>query len=321
MRYDRLGSAANFDQLYDQRVRNAAFEWLASQCAVHGDVLPRRPLLEGGFEFKGRRIQLVGPQGVFKPRTMAVQLSITTTPAGPYNDAFGPEHFLRYRYRGDDVDHHENVGLRTAMAYHLPLVYFHGLLPGRYFAEWPVYVVGDSPETLTFSIEVDTRKMRPAAVPMQVRESAAARRETALRRQYVTVESRRRLHQQAFRERVLKAYRHQCALCRLRHEELLDAAHIIPDAEPEGEPEVRNGLALCRLHHAAFDRFFLGIRPDYTIQVRPAILLEEDGPTLRHAIQGLHGRRISLPRRHSDRPSPSSLSFRYDRFLEQAATL
>ena len=295
------------------------FEWLASQRSIHGDVLPRRPLLEQGFEFRGQRIHVLGPQGIFKPRTMAVPLSITTTPSGPYDDAFGPDHFLRYRYRGNDPAHHDNVGLRTAMSYHLPLVYFHGLLPGRYFAVWPVYVVGDAPETLTFSIEVDAEKLDPVSPSMRVWESDDVRRKTSLRRQYVTVETRRRLHQQAFRERVLKAYRRRCALCCLRHEELLDAAHIVPDAEPGGEPEVRNGLALCRLHHAAFDRFFLGIRPDYTIRVRPAILTEEDGPTLRYAIQGLHGRRITLPRRRPDHPSPASLSLRYDRFLEKAA--
>ncbi|WP_419160942.1 HNH endonuclease [Candidatus Palauibacter sp.] len=321
MPYDHPVSTADFDQLYDQRVRMATFEWLASQRNIHGDVLPRRPLLEKGFEFAGRRIHLVGHQGIFKPRTMAVPLSITTTPTGPYNDAFGPGHFLRYRYRGTDPDHLDNVGLRKAMYHNLPLVYFHGLLPGRYCAVWPVYVVGDAPEMLTFSIEVDAEKLGPVSTSMRVWEGAEVRRETSLRREYVTVETRRRLHQQAFRERVLKAYRRQCALCRLRHEELLDAAHIIPDAEPEGEPEVRNGLALCRLHHAAFDRFFLGVRPDYTIRVRPAILAEEDGPTLRHAIQGLHGRRIALPRRRADYPSASSLSLRYDRFLEKAAAL
>ena len=38
----------------------------------------------------------------------------------------------------------------------------------------------------------------------------------------------------------LDAYRRQCAFCRLRHAELLDAA-IVPDAE-EGEPTVANGL-------------------------------------------------------------------------------
>ena len=37
----------------------------------------------------------------------------------------------------------------------LPLVYLHGIVPGRYLAMWPVYVMGDAPETLTFSIAID----------------------------------------------------------------------------------------------------------------------------------------------------------------------
>ena len=76
------------------------------------------------------------------------------------------------------------------------------------------------------------------------------------------------MHQQSFRIRVIEAYRQCCAICRLKHQELLDAAHILPDKHPRGEPWVSNGLALCKLHHAAFDRHFLGITPDYIIQVR-----------------------------------------------------
>ena len=127
-----------------------------------------------------------------------------------------------------------------------------------------------------------------------------------VRREYTTSLARRRLHQRAFRELVLLAYRNQCALCRLRHSELLDAAHIVPDAEPEGEPVVQNGIALCRLHHAAFDRFFLAVRPDHIIEVRPDVLEEADGPTLQHAIQGLHGQSIVLPRKSLERPGPLS---------------
>jgi hypothetical protein len=56
------------------------------------------------------------------------------------------------------------------------------------------------------------------------------------RREYVTRAVRQRLHQQLFRERVLRAYQERCALCSLRHQELLDAAHITPDSHPEGEP-------------------------------------------------------------------------------------
>lgn len=303
-----------FDRSHDSQVRSRAFEWLAAQVSIHGDVLPWAVLTEG-FQWEGRRVPLVSQQGIFKPAVLDAPLSIRTSAGGPYDDAFRRDGLLHYRYRGEDPQHRENRGLRLALVERLPLVYFHRMVPGRYLATWPVFVVGDAPERLAFSVAVDD----PAhlsfgdATRMEVAEGADARRE------YVTTLARRRLHQRAFRERVLLAYRHQCALCRLRHDELLDAAHIIPDTEPEGEPVISNGLALCRLHHTAFDRFFIGVRPDYVVEVRPDLLVEEDGPTLKHAIQELHGVKISLPRRRPDLPSEELLSNRYKRFLEVAA--
>ncbi|MGH7627862.1 MAG: HNH endonuclease, partial [Gemmatimonadales bacterium] len=77
-----------------------------------------------------------------------------------------------------------------------------------------------------------------------------------------------RLHQERFRFSVLSAYGKQCAMCRLRHVPLLDAAHIIPDREERGLPEVPNGLALCRIHHGAYDVHILGVDPDYRVHVR-----------------------------------------------------
>lgn len=47
-------------------MRAAAFDWLSEQVARHGDVLPR-PVLAEGFELDGRRVPLLGPQGIFKP--------------------------------------------------------------------------------------------------------------------------------------------------------------------------------------------------------------------------------------------------------------
>jgi putative restriction endonuclease len=128
---------------------------------------------------------------------------------------------------------------------------------------------------------------------------------------------RRRLHQRAFRERVLAAYRRECAFCRFRHEELLDAAHIIADADPMGEPHVSNGLALCRLHHAAFDRYFVGVRPDLRIEVRQDLLSETDGPTLVHGIQSLHGTIISVPRFATHRPDTERLEQRFAEFVRR----
>jgi len=96
---------------------------------------------------------------------------------------------------------------------------------------------------------------------------------------------------------------------------MLDAAHIVPDSHPEGEPSVRNGLALCTLHHAAFDRYFVGLRPDYVLEVRPDLLQEKDGPTL-VGIQSLHGKRIVLPAAVAHRPDSNLLSMRYQSFLD-----
>lgn len=305
-----------FDRSHDARVRAATFEWLADQVVRHGDVLPRQALAEG-FTLDGVRVPLVGPQGIFKPQVLnEVPLSITTAPEGPYDDAFGSDGLLRYRYRGKDPNHSDNRGLRAAMEHRLPLVYFHGVARGRYVAAWPVFVVNDDPANLVFSVAVDdaTYFKRPEDIS---NEAAMSEGEDA-RRAYVTASVRVRLHQRAFRERVLEAYRRQCAFCRLRHEELLDAAHIVPDTAPEGEPVVRNGLALCALHHTAFDRYFLGLRPDYVIEVRADIRREHDGPTLVHAIQALHGTRIVLPRSAPLRPDPELLEMRYELFRQGA---
>ncbi|MFS8637772.1 MAG: HNH endonuclease, partial [Gemmatimonadota bacterium] len=87
----------------------------------------------------------------------------------------------------------------------------------------------------------------------------------------------------------------------------------IPDSE-EGKAIVSNGLALCKLHHAAFDRHILGVRPDLVVEVRRDILEEVDGPMLRYGLQQLHGSRIIVPRSADLRPRREFLEARYERF-------
>lgn len=69
-----------------------------------------------------------------------------------------------------------------------------------------------------------------------------------------------------FRKRVLGAYEHRCAACGVQLE-LLDAAHIIPVAASESTDETMNGISLCKLHHAAFDRNLLSFDERYRIEV------------------------------------------------------
>jgi putative restriction endonuclease len=130
---------------------------------------------------------------------------------------------------------------------------------------------------------------------------------------YTTRLVKHRLHQGRFRFAVLSAYR-KCAMCRLKHEPLLDAAHIIPDRDERGLPEVPNGLALCRIHHGAYDVGILGVAPDYRIHVRQDVLDEHDGPMLRHGLQELEGAGIVVPQSPALRPKPEYLAERFEAF-------
>ena len=304
-----MASASDYE--IDGAVRSAAFRFLTEQTGIHGSDLPY-PILLKGFDFRGHRVPLLGPQGIFKPAVLErIPLSITTAAPKPgkrppYPDRFIGEHVLEYRYRGSDPSHRDNIGLREAMSRRVPLVYLHGVVVGRYAAEWPVYVIGDDPDRLTFRVELDARQLG--------REEAPVGGVYDLERGYAEVTVLKRLHQKTFQARVLEAYREQCALCRLRHRELLDAAHIVPDREEGGVPVVSNGLALCKLHHAAFDGDIIGIRPDLVVEVRSDVLVEVDGPMLKHGLQGFHGQRILVPVRALQKPDPDRLHERYERF-------
>lgn len=69
-----------------------------------------------------------------------------------------------------------------------------------------------------------------------------------------------------FRRRVLGAYEHRCAACGVQLK-LIEASHIIPVAAPTSTDETRNGIALCALHHTAFDRNLLSFDERYKIEV------------------------------------------------------
>jgi putative restriction endonuclease len=297
----------------DAAVRTAAFGFLDAETRRAGtDVLPH-VLLKQGFAFEGRRVPIVGPQGIFKPAALPeMPLSITTVPVEegrepPYRDMVGSDGLLRYCYRGTDPTHRDNVGLRLAWRRQVPLVYCHGVVPGRYCVVWPVYIVGDSPADLTFTVSVDDRRLAVSGVEPDEAETDG-------RRRYITRQTQYRLHQERFRQRVLSAYRTHCAVCRLRHAELLEAAHILPDGHPLGAPIVPNGLALCKLHHAAFDAEILGISPDYEIEIRFDVLEETDGPMLQHGLQGFHHRSLWTPRSPRLKPKREFLEERYAQF-------
>jgi putative restriction endonuclease len=301
----------------DLEVRLAAFEFLRREVPLHDHGLLPFRMLEHGFEFRGERICLAGQQGIFKPQLLRdLPLSLRTTPPKPgrpqpYPDEIDPDGSISYCYRGQDADFHENVWLRNACRRRVPLVYLSGVREGLYLASWPAYVIADDPKLRRVLLQVDE-----LAEYGDVALDARGGPRDVARRRYVTATVRRRLHQERFRQGVLRAYRRSCAMCRLRRSELLEASHIVPDAAEGGEPIVANGLSLCDLHHKAFDRNLVSVRPDLRIVVRRDVLDEEDGPVLVHGLKGFHERPLAvIPTDPGDRPDPDRLERRYTEFL------
>jgi putative restriction endonuclease len=289
-------------------LRNAAMSWLNSR---------EQQLVDfawlSSFEYDGERIALMDRQrGIRKPRQLQAALAIRTvfTSPGqtpPYADAVGPDGLQRYKYRGDDPGHPENVALRRAYLDRLPIIWFVGVGGSLYEPIYPVWVVGDDPSGLEFTLALD---------PAQRIFDPVADTDVDTR-SYMERLTKQRLHQRVFHSQVLRAYEGRCAVCNLGHSELLDAAHIISDGQPLGQPIVPNGLAMCKIHHAAFDSRILGIRPNsLTLHIRQDVLDEIDGPMLRHGLQDMHDRPLmKLPRARAARPDSTRLEARYTEFL------
>jgi putative restriction endonuclease len=218
----------------------------------------------------------------------------------------GADGFVRYKWQGDDGDQWDNRALRAAMQASLPLIWFVGVGPGLYQAVFPVHLIDEEPAQQQFVLVVGE-----GLGDLRVTDSPI---EEHLRR-YIVRETRQRLHQPVFRATIMRAYETRCSVCSLAHGELLDAAHIVPDAHELGVASVVNGLALCKIHHAAFDANILGIRPDLVVEIRQDLLDEVDGPMLRHGLQERHGHRLMvLPPVRKERPDPERLEVRYEMF-------
>ena len=275
--------------------------YLAEVIAASGGVVTRTQL--EAFHYGGEQVKLIDQgRGIRNPRQLSATLSILSQPKGPYDDVETEDGLMRYAYRDGSPDAGDNRKLRRAAELGVPLVLLQGIAAGVFVPTFPVYVVADDPVGRYVEIAVDESLRFLPGQTTTPDSRAYAERLTKLR-----------LHQPVFRARVLRAYEQACAICRLKHVDLLDAAHILSDAEG-GQPVIPNGLSLCKIHHAAYDRGILGVRPDYVVQVRPDVLLEVDGPMLKHGIQDVHGWNLELPKRLSERPDRDLLAQRYEAF-------
>lgn len=123
----------------------------------------------------------------------------------------------------------------------------------------------------------------------------------------------------AFQKLVSQYYGGRCALCGkgLLAENAkpeTESAHIVPRGR-FGADDARNGLALCRAHHWAFDKGMWGVNADDVVVVHPAIadLPENEG------LKALAGNKLTLPADHEMKPDERAFAWHMDNIFTKPA--
>ena len=290
-------------------VRAACFAALDVLHAKWGPDIPYAALAEG-FNYRGSKIPFLNrAYGIYRARAQRGDAALSINSSfvqSRYQDRETADGIL-YSYQDGPINNHFNRWLRNAHILRVPLVYFIGSRKGWYRPEYPAYIEDDSPAQRR--VHVTFGKMRGS-----YDEREAVHIDDEIERRYVLREVRHRVHQTQFRGVVLTAYEDRCTICRLKEIRLLEAAHIMSDAEELGTPVVSNGLSLCSIHHTAFDNDLIGISPEYRVHVSRRLLDDEDGPML-DVLKTGEGSTIHLPRRPTWQPDRQRLASRFEHFL------
>jgi putative restriction endonuclease len=115
----------------------------------------------------------------------------------------------------------------------------------------------------------------------------------------------------AFRQRVLRAYEHRCAVCGLDLRigsvtAAIEAAHI-KWFQANGPDIESNGLALCSLHHKVFDLGGFTVLPEsYQLMFSQEVVASD---SVKHILLGYHGAGLILPQSPAYFPAPTFLAW------------
>ncbi len=121
-----------------------------------------------------------------------------------------------------------------------------------------------------------------------------------------------------FRRAVTSAYDYRCAACGSRvilgDLMMVDAAHLIPFSESHDDDPC-NGMALCKNHHWAMDRFLIGPWPDGKWHVHREL---DDRLEGQQDLLKLDRRSILLPTKSKFHPREDALEWRKQKMKECA---
>jgi hypothetical protein len=186
--------------------------------------------------------------------------------------------------------HYDDELTDTGVIYHYPTTGRSGhdaseieASKAAYRASLPVFVIGPGRKSTTRTVyrgyieDLDdrnrvmlitfTRSELPPPPPLPTEHDEAFR---------LTIEDdassysarRNRPNQVRFAYDVYKRYGHECAVCGLSIQGLLQAAHLLAKKR-KGSDDPRNGLPLCANHHLAFDRGYWCMDTDLMLHASP----------------------------------------------------
>ena len=120
---------------------------------------------------------------------------------------------------------------------------------------------------------------------------------------------------QGFRRAIVLHYDHRCALCGTRivtseGHTVVDAAHIMPWSESHND-DIRNGMALCKLCHWAFDEWLMGVSDAYRVLIATQVSFDHNAAG---ALLNLKDRNIIAPKHETFRPHQNNLAKHRERF-------
>ena len=281
-------------------------------------------------------------EGIFKPQWATHALSIASMLSSPYTDQItfleDRSWLMAYSPKSGGLDIIANVALLNCMEDHEPVLVLRQRSDKR-SRSGSTYLIAGLGQIEGYDAQKDVFQLRGLHVDEVTRyvygqnDLADDLVETAVRLEALenwtpVVQEERAIYQvnrlkrdAAFRDVVLGNYGYTCAVTGLcfQHGSHIEAeaAHII-GREAHGPDDPRNGLALCRTAHWAFDHGIFTLSDDYEVRIhdrardrnqRLALIFEADG------------KEILLPNEGIYKPHPDALAWhreqRFGAFLDE----
>lgn len=126
---------------------------------------------------------------------------------------------------------------------------------------------------------------------------------------------KQRINQNSFRSIILANYNEQCAISGICIPQLLIASHIVPWSDDENNRlNPSNGICLSPLYDKAFDKGYIGIRPDdYTIIISNELKTYKNREFYQENFAPIENKSITLPNKHN--PNPAFLTYHIENIL------